>query len=580
MLLILSKGTDHFRPKGTYFMNRLLYVLVSIFFTTHTLLAMPLGNPKAPKGGKFVVGFSAYPKSLVYYLSFDVFAATVNSVILESLLDVNPKTYELMPLLAESWHVSKDKKTFTFKINPKAKFSDGKPVTAHDMKFTWDTLLNPKNKTAPFKAMLASFESCKVIDDHTVQFRAKTLHFKNLEKVAGLFILPKHFFSKGNFNKAFNRKLLGSGPYLLKEVKRGERIVLKRNPKYWGATLPQNIGKYNFDKLIFKAVSDYNVQYEIFKRGDIDYFYFLVAKMWATQTSGSKYKNNYIKKLKVTNLSPYSMQGFAWNLRKPLFQDRRVRLALSHLMNRERWIKELFFNQYVMGTGIMAVNSVYRSPKNKPIPYSPRKAKKLLKESGWDKVGSDGVLVKGKQRFQFETLYESSAAERYLTMFQEDLKKMGIKMTLRQVDWTTGLKLTDDRQFVAKMIARGRGVDPSDFAVTWGSDQADIKGSANLTGYKNPEVDKLAQEIDQTFNKKKRIPLVRKLDEIIAHDQPMSFAWEATFYRTAYWNKFSFPGKGYFDYSDWSSMYHYWWYDEAKANKLKKAIGAGKRFKE
>jgi ABC-type transport system substrate-binding protein len=244
-------------------------------------------------------------------------------------------------------------------------------------------------------------------------------------------------------------------------------------------------------------------------------------------------------------------------------------------MNRERYIKDLFYSNYVMSKGTINVNSVYASPKNKPLLYDPKKARELLREAGWTKVGSDGVLTRDGQRFEFEMLIDNPALQRFLTIYQEDLKQMGIKMNIRTVDWTTSIKLRDDWQFDATLVARTQDVDPSDFAVLWGSKDADTKGSANNTGYKNPEIDKLAQQIDETFDKAKRIPLVRKLDETLVRDQPMGFTWEQTYLRVGYWNRFAFPGKGYFNYSHWRDIYEYWWYDAEKDAKLKKAMQSG-----
>jgi microcin C transport system substrate-binding protein len=559
-------------------MRQLLGLLLLSFALP--LFAAPLGNPNAPKGGTFNVGFPGYPKSLLFYLSFEELAAGVDSLIFESLLDMDPETYEFVPLLASEWKISADQKLFTFKINPKAKFSDGVAVTAKDVKFTWDTLLNPKNKTAPFQAYLNSFESCTAVDDHTVEIKAKNIHFKNLEKIAGLMILPEHFFSKGDFNKAFNSKVLGSGPYLLESVKQGERIFLKRDSNYWGKDLTQNIGRYNFDRIVFKSVSDYEVQFELFKRGDIDYFYFLSAKMWSTETDGRQFQKNWIRKLKADNQQAFATQGMVWNLRKPLFKDIKVRTALSHLMNREKWIKDLFYNNYVASAGVVGMNSEYHSSKIKPLAYDPQKARALLKEAGWTKVGSDGILVKDGLRFEFDTIADNPGLEKFLTLYQEDLKKVGIKMNIRLLDWATSLKLVDDRQFDSTSQARGRDIHPGDFAVAWGSDQADIKGSANTSGYKNTKVDELAKEIDLTFDKAKRIPLVKQLDEIIAAEQPISFTWEGYYYRLAYWNKFGFPGKGYFKYSDWKNVFHYWWLDAGKDAKLTKAVAADQAVKD
>lgn len=537
-----------------------------------------IGNKDAPKGGTFTIGFAGYPKALLFYLGFDELSNGVNALILESLLDSDLQTYDPIPLLAQEVTESADHKTITFKLNPKAKFSDGKPVTTEDVKFTWDTIMNPKNKTAPLQAYFSSFEGLEVVDAQTVKFKVKRLHFNNLQKVGGLQILPKHFFSKGDFNKAFNNKLLGSGPYILEKAETGKRILLKRDPNYWGKDLPQNIGRYNFDKINFKAVPDYNVQFELFKKGDIDYFYFLIAKTWATETSSGPFEKGWVSKIKAENLLPYATQGVCWNMRKPLFQDRKVRTALSYLMNREKLIKDLFYDNYDAASGVVGRKSEFHSPKNEPIPYDPKKAKQLLEEAGWKTVGADGVLTKDGARFEFEILTDNPAGHRWLTVYQEDLKKMGIKMTIRTQDWATKLKLTDDWQFDATDIARGREIMPADFDVMWGSAQADIKGSSNTCGYKNPEVDELSKKIDETFDKAERVKLVRQLDEIIARDQPMSFAWEPKFLRLAHWNRYGFPGKGYFNYSYWWNAFHYWWVDKDKEAKLAKAVAEKKNL--
>lgn len=534
-----------------------------------------LGNPDAPKGGTFVIGYASYPKNLHHYLAYEELAEGVNRLVLEPLVDVDPDTYEVIPLLADHYTVSRDHKVFTFHIAPKAQFSDGTPVTALDVKFTWDLIMNPKTKTAPFQSWFSSFESCRIKDDHTIEFKAKTIHFKNLEKLTELLILPQHFYSVGDFNKDFGEKMLGSGPYTLAEVKKGDRITVKRNPAYWGAGLRQNIGRYNFDTIVFKGVPDYTVQYEMFKRGDLDYFYFLVSKMWATETDGPLYQKNYIKKLKGENLVPYGMQGIAWNLRRPLFQDRRVRQALAHLMNREKFIQDLFYNNYVPTAGPAALHSPYHSPRNIPLSYDPKKAKTLLDEAGWTQLGPDGVLEKNGQRFEFELLAENPMMNRFLTIYQEDLKRMGIQMNIRNSDWATAMKLVEDWAFDAYAVNQTRDVHPGDNSMEWGSREADMKGSANHTGYKNPEVDRLAAEIDTTFDESKRVTLTRRLDEIVGNDQPMAFTWEMIYFRVAYWNRFSFPEKGYFNFSYWRNAFQYWWYDAKKDAKLKKAMADG-----
>jgi len=539
-----------------------------------------LGSAAAKKGGAFTILTPSYPKDLLFYLAFDELSFAINNQILEPLAENHPVSFEFMPRLAEKWIISKDKMKFTFSLNKKAAFSDGKPVTAHDVKFTFDTIMDPKNKTVPWQSNYSSIASCHVVDDHTVQFQAKTVHFKNFEKLAGLLVLPKHFFEKGDFNRDFSRKILGSGAYTLKELKHGEKVTLERSENFWGKDLTQNIGRYNFDKLVYRAVSDYNVGFEMFKKGDGDFFYFLMAKMWETETDSIAFKNGYIKKLRADTLSPYATSGIAWNLRKTLFQDSRVRLALSHLFNRERIIKDLFYHNYLAATGTVHTKSIYHSSKLKPIPFDPNKAKVLLREAGWTKTDDQGILIKDAERFEFTLLINSAPLERPFTVYQEDLKRSGIKMNIVVKDWASSLKLVDDRNFDATGFARGRSTHPSDYADMWGSNQADLKGSSNMMGYKNPKLDALAMKIDATFDQKARIPLVKEIDEIIASDQPASFGWEAYFLRIGYWNRFGHPKQIYFPYSEWHNIFEYWWLDDIKSQKLQAARQSGVALKD
>jgi len=520
------------------------------------------GSPKAIKGGHFRINIGPYPQALLYYLAKDAYSAIINDFTFETLAEHDNDTFELIPQLAEKWTVSKDKKKFTFSLRKEAKFSDGKPVTAHDVKFTFDTLMDPKNKTVMMRSALSSIKDCKVINDHTVQFTANSIHFKNLEKVATLYILPKHVYSKGNFNKDFNKSLLGSGPYTLSQAKRGIRVVLKRNKNYWGKNLPQNIGRYNFDKITFKSVADDNVAYEMFKKGDLDFHSFSSARTWATETNGPLYKKGRLKKIKAHTELPGTSSGIYWNMRRSLFKDKKVRLALAHLMDRKRWIKELYYNQYTPSTGVINARSPYHSPKVKALTYDPKKAKQYLKEAGWTKIDSEGILIKGKKRFDFSLFFVTGPNEKALTRYQQILKRMGIKLNLRALDWAALLKNINDRKFDSVTIGISRSVEPSDFAVLWGSKQADQKGSFNLAGYKNKELDKLTVQIDQTFDKKKRIPMVRKIDEMIAGDQPMAFFWELPYKRIAYRTTLTFEGKGYFKYTSWPGMIQYWWFSK------------------
>jgi len=564
---------DHPHRKAS--MKKLL--LISILFPL-LLSAAPYGSPDAKKGGSITVSMGGYPKALMYYLASDTSSAMIAEMVLEPLLESDPTTFDIVPRLAESWKISKDKKTFTFKLNKAAQFADGKPLTTKDVKFTWDTLMNPKHNTVPFQSFFSDVESCTVVDEQTVEFKTKNVHFQNLEKLGGIFILPEHAFAGKDFNKLGMATYVGSGPYRFGEADSGKKITLERNEKYWGAKLPQNTGRYNFDRIIYKVVPDNHVQLEIFKRGDTDLMLITMAKMWVEELKGELFEKNWATKYRMNTKTPSSMAGIQWNMRRPLFKDKKVRLALGQLMNREQWIKDLFYNEYIATSGLTPPNSEYHPPKLTPVKYNPTSAKKLLAEAGWKETDSDGVLKKGKERFEFEILMTESPLTRAMTLYQEDLRKMGIKMSLRTVDWATLLKLSDEWGFDAFMVGWTRSVNPSDFTQMWGSIEADQKGSQNKSGYKNPEVDKLSRKIDQSFDKKARVKMVQALDAMVSEDQPMSYFWEMNTMRIIYWNKFGMPKEKTPPYSDWHTPVQYWWAEPSKADALKKAVSEKKQL--
>ena len=207
----------------------------------------PIANPKAVKGGTFTAWGGSFPKSLNMFLDYNSFSAEITGMFFEPLVSLHSTRNEPVGVLAESWSISDDKKTFTFKIHPAAKWSDGKPVTAEDIQFYYDVMMNPKNMTSIFRVSLKRFERPKIIDVQTVEISAKEVHWKNFWDACGMVALPKHAWKGIDFNKQNFEFPVVSGPYRLKEVKKNRYIVLERRPDWWGWTKRYNQHKYNFD---------------------------------------------------------------------------------------------------------------------------------------------------------------------------------------------------------------------------------------------------------------------------------------------------------------------------------------------
>lgn len=202
-----------------------------------------IGSREAKKGGSLVWGAISYPKSLNYIVSGDNASLLIWGLVVETLCEVNSNTGKYVPLLAEKWHLSEDKKVMTFHLNKKARFHSGKPITAKNFKLFWDVVHNKKVLAGSLRTLFDPIAKFEILDDYTLRLTAKGIHFRNLEIACGLFALDDKFYKNSKkFNKAYNNKITGSGPYLVDKVKKGHKVTLKRNKNYWGKDLSQNIG--------------------------------------------------------------------------------------------------------------------------------------------------------------------------------------------------------------------------------------------------------------------------------------------------------------------------------------------------
>lgn len=561
-----------------YCLIGLVILAICLNFQTFAAANDSFGDPRAVKGGQLILNTSDFPKSFNYYVNNAADAGIVFSLLYESLLEMNPTTLEYHPLLAKAWTISEDKKVFTFKLDPTAKWADGKPVTTADVKFTYDTIMNPKNLTSVQRLFLTRFNPPQLIDRATVQFTAKTVHYNNLVTLAGLNILPKHLFEGKDFNKAFNMSLpQGSGPYILSEVKEGRYYVLSRNPRYWAAKLPRHQGMYNFDKIRTKVISD-NAAFEAFKKGDFDIYSGISAKQWVKDTTGKPFQNNWVVKQKVFNYSPQGFQGLSFNLRLAKFKDQRVRLAICHLLDRTTLIEKIMYNQYEPLTSYWP--SLYGAAQANPlIDYNPAKAKQLLNEAGYTRLNKEGYLINANgEPLEFSISYNGEDFERHLTLIKETCKQAGVKVNLDLVSWPTLLKKLEEYRFDTVMIAWSASLFP-DPEQLWHSKHANEAGGNNLPGYSNREVDRLIESLPPIFDSAKRNEVIKKIDRLIYQDVPYVLLWGANYNRVLYKNIFGMPKTTFSKYGNGiGDIIAYWWIDPTKAKRYQTAIRSGKKL--
>ena len=536
-----------------------------------------IGNPNAPHGGTLIIGRTSYPKSLNFPISGDLASKMVYQLVVENLCTLNAQSGEYVPLIAERWDISPDGKVFTFYLNKAARFSDGTLVTSKDVQAFWDILHNPKNIIGGVRAEMSKFNKFEVVDTHTVKIHAQTARFSNLSTLCYYFGVTSHkyYLAKGtDYNKSFSNKIFGSGPYLIDKVKKGKMVTLVRNKNYWGSHLPQNIGRYNFNKVVFKVVEDATIRFELFKKGKIDMFAFSDPKRWKTDTASEKFQRNWLVARRVDSKYPRSFRGIAINTRVKPFDDVRVRKALAHTYNRQRYINKLFYGIYEPLHSYWP-GSIFSSPKNELIKFDLSVARKLLKEAGYSEINHDGLLVKNGRPLVVDYLYASKRQERYLTIWKEDLRKVGVDLKLELVTWPTLMKKLHNKEFALMFIGWGGALNPDPHSM-WHSQFRDQKHGSNLSGFTAKELDDLLVKSGMMFDRQQRAKLFHRMDEILFNNHPFILHWSMSFLQIGHWNKFGFLPTVAPLHGGFNSVWQYAWYDRAKHTALQKAMQANK----
>jgi len=535
----------------------------------------PMANPDAPSGGQLCVFAGQYPRSFNYYLDNNSFSAELFGALYETLLTMSPTTLDYEPALAESWSISDDKTVFTFHINPNAKWSDGFPVTAADVQWTFDAIMNPTNMTGPHKVALETFLPPEVVDDHCIRFKAKAVHWRNLSAVGDFQILPKHAFDNLDFNKINFEFPVVSGPYRLGEIKEGLHATLERRADWWNRAAPVSRGMANFDRIKFRFFGEQENAFEAFKKGEIDLFAVYMARLWVNETGGDKFNRQWIVKQKVFNHNPIGFQGFAMNMRRKPFDDVRVRKALCHLLNRERMNSTLMYDQYFMHRSYFEdlYDASHPCP-NPPMTFDREKARLLLAEAGWKANPATGLLEKNGKPFAFRFLNRDSSSEKFLSIFAEDLRAVGIEMRIEQKDWASWTQDMDEFNYDMTWAAWGASVfkDPEGM---WSSKEADRKGGINITGFRDSRVDEWIEKQKSIFDVTERHAICRDIDRVVYSEFPYILLWNLNYTRLLYWNKFGTPPTILGKYGNESAAYWLWWYDADNDADLKQAMKEG-----
>ena len=546
----------------------------------------PAGDPRAKKGGSLKMAFTTYPKTFRCYGKDENSAVTrmVYGMVYESLLGIDSESLEYKPSLASHWKIEDDNKTFWFRINPKARWSDGIPVTAYDVVATWKLTLDEDILSPYTNESYSRYEEPIAISKYIVKVVSKELNWRMfMSFAASMTILPKHHLDKvtgDTYLNKYNYKMMpGTGSYILDEskTKKEAYITLRRRSDYWDKDNPKNVGQANFDEFKMVIIRDETLTKEKFKKGDIDFYIVGRAQWWVNEFDVTDESFDYlhrglIQKKKVFNFSPKGHGGLAFNMRKAPFDDIRLRKAIAMLWNIKQLNEKLFFNEYVKinSTWPMSVNE---NPENLKIKYDLIEANRLLDEAGWSKKNKNGIRVnKNGEAFVIEMAIQQSS-ERIFTPFQEDLKKAGIKLDLKISDPNSMWDMLQERRFKMHFASWGAIFFPNPES-SLHSNLADQNATNNSTGIKNKRIDEICDAYKLMFDAKDRVAAVREIDKILSETVYYAYGWTAPYAsggRFGYWNKFGMP-KSVFSYSgDWRGIPTLWWYEPELAKKVEKA---------
>jgi len=528
-------------------------------------------NPKAKKGGTFKQAARGTYDSFNPFILKGLSASGIGMLYDTLMSHSSDESSVYYPLIAQEVEIDENNNWVKFYINPNARFSDNSKVRAEDVKFSFDILMQ---KGSPqYKRYYSDIKDVEVLDDLIVKFNFKTNTNKELPVIlVSLNIMPKHFWKDKDFIKADNLVPLGSGPYLIDSYKFGKYIKYKRNKNYWAKDLNVNVGSYNFDSIQYDYYKDQSVTLEAFKAGEFDFRQEYTAKTWATMYKGKNFEKGLIKTENRKHENAQGMQAFGFNLRNPLFQNAQVRKALNLAFDFEWTNKQLFFSQYkrsqsffdnseLKSTGLPSKEELLLlNPLKNQLPKSVfeeefssnktqgsgkirkelRAALKILKKEGWG--FKNKILVKEGKEFTFEILLYQPNFERIVQPFIKNLKKIGIHVTLKVLDAVSYSNKVKNYDFDMMVISYPVSLSPgNELKYFWGSASADIIGSQNYMGIKNPAIDALIEKVIIAKNRKDLLTAVKALDRVMLNNHYVIPQWHSSSYRLAYWNKFNQP---------------------------------------
>ncbi len=556
-------------------------------------------NPDAPRGGTLTL---ANPDRRTSFDKFNPFtlrgtsAPGVLGLMFETLgIGSADEPATVYGLLADDIAVAPDGASVTFHLNPAARFNNGDAVTAQDVKYSFDTLMSPQASPG-FKVMFADVKSVSVLDARRVRFDFRRVSPDLPLLVATVPVFsPKWGAGANGKRKAFDALTfetpIASGPYLIESYDGGRRITFRRNPEYWGNALPVRRGTYNFERIVYKLYSDDIVRLEGFKAGEFDAITEYRARSWVRSYVGKRFRDGELIKREFAHHNTAGMQGFILNLRRDKFRDVRVRRALDLALDYQWLNRQLFYNQYqridsYFTNSDLAARGLPSEAERKlleplrksldPAVFGPmvvqptttppaslrenlRQARELLAQAGW--TYRDGALRNAKgEPFVFEFLDDGGAMGPVASAYARNLAKLGITLNFRTSDFALYQKRLEAFDFdMISLRYPDSQIPGTELLDRFGSHSADVEGSDNAIGLKDPAVDALMADLVRAHTYDDLVAAARALDRVLMHGYYIVPHWFSSTHRMAYKQYLHFPDRlpKYYTAEGW--LVSTWW---------------------
>ncbi len=543
------------------------------------VLATDFASKQATKGGQLNASIATYPLTFRLYgphATSGEFALINSELSVFSLVERHPVTRKYMPMLALAWAIGKDRKTIYFKLDPKATWSDGKPITSEDYVFAWQFLRSSYIESPYlkqyFKEHIKSVQAISkyIIKITTVKASWRLLFETNISPV------PKHStnLTKNWVRTANWKPNVVASPYVLSHFQRGRSVSFSRVKHWWGEKEKRFQSRFNFDTIHLQVVRNENTAYALFKKGKLDIYPVTHITLWNRQTTTPAITKGYINKQAILLNRPSGPNGIFFNLNDPILKDKKVRKALAHIFDYKTMRKNFLYNSTMRQTNFFDVPPPYYKKNQTVWEYSVKKANQLLDQAKWTgKRTRNAIRTKNGRPLQITISFGAQVWMKYLVFFQENAKKAGVDIQLKLLDGAALFKAVSEKNYQAITLIFSAFTLPAPKQFL--DSRNAIKNTNNIFMLRDKSVDALIQTYETSLSEKKRVQAIFSLEDKIKEKALLIPFWKSDRVRLLWWRYIKGPKEFVTaDGTDWQFL----WYDKAEKQKLEQAQRNNKKF--